>query len=94
MKLGKGLKKFSSQTQIYFEEEPNKFLDSEFVKISDRLYFSIKVFHKPNKLPMHWSSQMPRRYERNAVTCELHRALMISDEAIKIREKYANAGFP
>ena len=56
------------------------------------------MFHKPNKLPVHWSSQTPRRYKRNAVTCELHRALLISDdfdtEVIKTRGKYVNAGFP
>ena len=26
--------------------------------------FSINVFHKPNKSPMYWSSQTPRRYKR------------------------------
>ena len=62
------------------------------------MLFSIKVFHKPYKLPMHWSAQTPRWYKRNAIICELHRALSISDdfeaEVVKIREKYANAGFP
>ena len=47
---------------------------------------------------MHWSSQTPRRYKRNAITCDLHRAYMISDnfneETNKIRERYAKAGFP
>ena len=44
---------------------------------------------------MHWSSQTPSRHKRNAVACELHRALMTSDDfekVIKIGGKYANAG--
>ena len=68
------------------------------MKKSDGNNVSIKVFHKPNKLPLHWYSQTPRRYKRNAVTWELHCALMISDdfntEVNNIREKYANAVFP
>jgi hypothetical protein len=64
----------------------------------DNPTFSIRVFHKPNKYPMHWSSQTPRRYKRNAIFCELHRAIMISDnfeEEVKlIRQRYVQAGFP
>ena len=47
---------------------------------------------------MHWLSQTPRRYKRNAITCELHRASVISDhfdeEVDGIRERYKHAGFP
>lgn len=59
---------------------------------------SVKVFHKPNKFPIHWSSQTPKRYKRNALTCELHRAFVISDcfdeEVTNIRNRYLHAGFP
>ena len=47
---------------------------------------------------MHWSSHTPRRYKRNAITCELHRTLMISDnfddEVTLITDRYIRTGFP
>ena len=47
---------------------------------------------------MHWSSQTPRCYKRNAITCELHRTLMISDncddEVTLITDRYVRTGFP
>ena len=95
--IGEGLRNFHPKLKFTVEEEPNRFLDSEFEKTAG-LNVSVKVFQKPNKMPIHWSSQTPRRYKRNAITCELHRALSISDdfeaEVVKIREKYKNAGFP
>ena len=80
------------------ENEPERFLDSKFIKDEESRTFSIRVFHKSNKFPTHWSSQCPRRYKRNALVCELHRAYVISDnfdeEVANIRERYLNAGFP
>ena len=95
--IGRDLNNFHPKLKFTVENEPSRFLDSEFVK-SNSTQFSIKVFQKPNKLPIHWTSQTPRRYKRNAIICELHRAFRISDdfdsEVIRIKSKYANAGFP
>ena len=59
--------------------------------------FRLKFF-KPNKYPLHWSSQTPRRYKRNAIICELYRAFVISDsfedELTNIRDRYSTAGYP
>ena len=38
------------------------------------------VHRKPYKKSIHWSSRVPKRYKRNAITGELHRATKISDE--------------
>ena len=50
------------------------------------------------KLPPHWSSKIPKRYKRNIINGELHRAKKISSnfdkEIIRIRDKYIKAGYP
>ena len=96
--LGEALNSFHPNLKFTVENEPDKFLDCELQKNVETRTFSTRVFHKPNKFPMHWSSQTPRRYKRNALTCDLHRAFIISDafdeEVIKIRERYVKAGFP
>ena len=96
--LGNALNNFHPNLNFTVENEPDKFLDCEFKKDDETRTFSTRVFHKPNKFPMHWSSQSPRRYKRNALTCDLHRACVISDdfeeEVTKIKTKYLNAGFP
>ena len=47
---------------------------------------------------MHWSSKVPYKYKRNAITGELHRAKRIAsnfdDETKRIRSKYKDAGYP
>ena len=47
---------------------------------------------------MHWSSKVPYKYKRNAITGELHRAKRIAsnfdDETKRIRSKYTDAGYP
>ena len=96
--MGIALNSYHPNLKFTVEKEPEKFLDSE-IQLNDGTYtFSLKVFHKPNIFPMHWSSQTPRRYKRNAIFCELHRAYMILDcfeeDIIKIRERFAHAGFP
>ena len=92
------LNSFNPKLKFTVENEPPRFLDSEFVKNDETRNFSLKVFHKPNKFPMHWSSQTPRRYKKNAIIGDLHRALLISDdfdgEVSNIRERYSHAGFP
>ena len=97
-KIGEGLQNFHPKLKFTTEVEPNRFLDSEFVKSPEGKNLSIKVFQKPNKFPTHWSSQTPKRYKRNAINCELHRAFCISDdfdsEVDRIRTKYQNASFP
>ena len=89
---------FHPNLKFSVENEPPRFLDSEFEKNEEDRTFSLRVFHKPNKFPIHWSSQTPRRYKKNALLCELHRAFVISDnfdeEVIRIRSRYREAGFP
>ena len=53
---------------------------------------------KPGKLPVFWSSKVPKRYKRNAITGELHRARRIASdfekETTRIKKKFLSVGFP
>ena len=75
------------------EENPTHFLDTElhFTGTS----FSTSVFRKPGKLPVHWSSQVPRNWKKNAILTLLHRAKRIASswesEVRKIKEIFSKA---
>ena len=57
----------------------------------------MQVLSKSTKLPVHWSSKIPIRYKRNAITGELRQVKRIASdfnkELKRIRQKYQNAGF-
>ena len=56
-----------------------------------------EVVNKEHKVPP-WSSMIPKRYKRNIINGELHRAKKIatdfSKEIIRIRNKFKYAGYP
>ena len=56
------------------------------------------VNKKETKLPSHWSSKIPKRYKRNVIIGDLHRAKRISTnfpaEVEYIKDKYIRAGYP
>ena len=91
------LNKFKpSKIRFTIETAPSKFLDTK-VKVKE-MKFETALYHKTTKLPPHWSSKTPKRYKRNAINGNLHRAFRISSEFEKevniIKEKYLNAGYP
>ena len=57
-----------------------------------------EVNRKDRKLPMHWTSKIPKLYKINSITSDLNRALRISsclnDEISRIRLKFLNADYP
>ena len=57
-----------------------------------------KVYTRSKKFPVHWSSKIPLRYKRNAITGEVHRANKItsnfSNKMKRIKIKHLQAGFP
>ena len=57
-----------------------------------------EVYRKPNKIPVHWSSKIPKKYKRNAVWGDLNRAYRMSSnfdkELTHIRDKFQRASFP
>ena len=78
------LNTYHDNIRLTIEENPTNFLDT--------------VYRRSNKFPVYWSSKIPLRYKRNAITGQLHRANKIasnfSNETKKLKIKYLQAGFP
>ena len=90
------LNTYHDNIKFTIEENPTKFLDTEIVRHNSTII--TKVYTRSKKFPIHWSSKIPLRYKRNAITAELHRANKIAsnlrDELKRIKIKYLQAGFP
>ena len=90
------LKKFDPKLKFTKETEPTKFLDTK-IKLQDHTLIT-EVYRKKGSLPNHWKSVEPKRYKRNTILCDLHRALKISSNFEKevkiIKEKFIKAGYP
>ena len=82
---------------IKFTVENNltKFLDTR-LKLENGNY--ITSVNRNKKLPMHWSSKVPKKFKRNNINNDLHRAKKISSdfstEIKEIKQKYNNADYP
>ena len=91
------INKFHSNIKFTIEKEPKKFLDTEIIKDNNNEIHT-KVYRKTNCLPANWDSKTPKRYKRNAINIDLHRAKSIATdfqiEVKRITQKYLNAGYP
>ena len=91
------INKFHSNIKFTIEKEPKKFLDTEIIKDNNN-EIQTKVYRKTNCLPANWDSKTPKRYKRNAINIDLHRAKSIATdfqiEVKRITQKYLNAGYP
>ena len=65
--------------------------------INNKKNITTEVFRKTSKLPVHWSSRIPKRYERDAVIGDLHRSKIISSnfemEIKVIKRKFRNGDY-
>ena len=79
-----------------FEVKPEKFLDTKILYNNDVITTHAKGHER--KLPVYWSSKVPKRYKKNAVINDLNRATCIAsfsaDEIPKIKQKFLNADYP
>ena len=92
------LRKLNSyHKNINFTVERNliKFLDTK-LQLINGIY--ITSVNRTKKLPMHWSSKVPKKFKRNIINNELHRARKIStnfsNEIREIKQKYYSADYP
>ena len=78
------------------EIKPETFLDTKIVYSNDVITTEVK--RNDRKLPVHWSSKVPKRYKRNAIISDLNRATRTAsfpaDEIPKIKQKFLNADSP
>ena len=54
------------------EEDSDKFFDTK--TIHENGIVTTEVNWKDRKLPVHWTSRIPKRYKRNSITSDLNRA--------------------
>ena len=94
--LFEALNSYHQNIRYTIEENPQHFLDTDFSYNNNETVTSVHV--KPGKLPVFWSSKVPKRYKRNAINGELHRARKIASdfekEKNRIRKKFLDVGFP
>ena len=83
--------------KLTVETNPTRFMDTAFSKNLDGSV-TTNVSHKPEKLPTFWNSQIPKRYKRNNIRGDLHRAFKIASdfdaEVQTITQKYLEVGYP
>ena len=90
------LNKHHSKINLTIEVNPFNFLDTKIVNNKGKI--TTEVFPKSPKLPVHWSSRVPKWYKRNAIIGDLHRSKRISSifemEIKVIKHKFRNAYYP
>ena len=90
------LNSYHINIRFTLEVQPTKFLDTKIVRSENSLSFFVAP--KDTKLPFHWSSAVPKKYKRNIIVGELHRAKRISSdfsfEKDRIFSKFVKAGYP
>ena len=78
------------------EINPNKFLDTEIIE--NKGVIETKVYRKTTKLPVPWSSNIPKRYKRNTINTDLYRAKRIAtnldNKLVIIKKKFLAADYP
>ena len=83
--------------KLTVKSNPTSFLDTA-VNINLDRSITAKVFRKPGKFPAFWNFQIPKRYKRNNINIDLHRALKIATdfdtEVSIITKTYLDAGYP
>ena len=89
------LNNYHRNIKLTIEISPTKFLDTQLVNLNGKI--ETKVYRKPTKLPVPWSSNIPKRYKRNAINGDLHRSTRIATdfekEIIEIKKKFLAANF-
>ena len=72
------------------EISPSKFLDIESINLEEK--YITKVHGTENKIPIHWSLQIPNSYKRNTIATSI--ASNMKEEIQTIRKKFIKADYP
>ena len=70
------LNNYRPNINLTIEINPAKFLDTQFIIKNGKI--ETAVFRKSTKLPLPWSSNIPKRYKRNAINADLRCSKRIS----------------
>ena len=56
--------------KLTIEIRPSQLLDNQLINVEGK--YITKDYRKKSKIPIHWSSEIPKRYKRNTTTTDLH----------------------
>ena len=94
-KLYESLNNYHPNIKLTIEINPNKFLDTEIIE--NKGVIETKVYRKTTKLPVPWSSNIPKRYKRNTINTDLYRAKRIAtnldNKLVIIKKKFLAADY-
>ena len=94
--LYEALNKYHKNIKLTVEKSPSKFLDTRLL-IHNGIY-ETQVYRKETKTPTHWSSNISKRYKRNAISADLHQPKRISSnfdvEVQIIKSKFKSVDYP
>ena len=89
------LNNYHKNIRFTVEKNLTKFLDSKLELINGEYHTTV---NRNRKLPMNWSSEVPKKFKRNTINNDLHRDSIISNdfnqEIEEIKRKYQHADFP
>ena len=90
------LNSYHPNIKLTIEKNPMKFLGTEIICRGCEI--ETIVYNKFKKLPVYWSSKIPTKQNRNAITWELHRAKRVASDfnfdVKHITKKFLLAVFP
>ena len=95
-KLFEKLNNYHPNIKLTIEVNPSKFVDTEIMIKNGIIETSVAI--KESKILNHWLSAVPKKYKRNAILGDLHRAHKISSnfelEKQRIKKKYLSVDLP
>ena len=74
--LYNAINNYHPKIKLTIETNPQRFLDTEITHINGTI--ETRVHRKKTKLPTPWTSNIPKRYNRNSIRTELYSAKRIS----------------
>ena len=90
------LNNYHPNINLTIEINPKKFLYTQVITKNRKI--ETAVYRKSTKLTVPWSSNIPKRYKRNAINADLHCSKRISTnfdkEIYRIKKKFLAADYP
>ena len=93
--LFENLNKHHPNIKYTVETMPQKFIDTKIIYEDNQI--KTKVHRSERKLPVHWTSKIQKRYERNAINADLNRAVRLAStftDIPTIKQKFLSAVYP
>ena len=86
---------YHPKIKLTIDTNPQRFLDTKIIHIDGTI--ETRVHRKETKLPIPWTSNIPKRYKKNSIKTELSRAkrffFKFTSEVTVIRNKFESAGY-